>query len=224
MDDTTKANSYRFEISKIGLYVSVVRVNDSLLPMLEPLCDVNPARYYFNSLVCKKYNIAKDTSMFNVPTLYDGKIPQRLLIAFHKQAAVAGNVALSPFFTSDSIKLKDVKILHNGCVVRQIRPRIQTGEYALCYRDFINFVGCTTEKYMLSYKDYPKGHRYLAVDFMSGCDDECVSEVLLTGCLSLEAEFDQELEEPHILLVYGVSPDSMDIDSSNFVRIAKTVL
>ncbi len=59
---------------------------------------------------------------------------------------------------------------------------------------------------------------------MSGCDDECVSEVLLTGCLSLEAEFEREIEEPHILFVYGVSPDSMDIDSSNCVRISKTVL
>ncbi len=224
VDNTTQTKNYRFTISKIGLYVSVVRVNESVLPMLEPLCDINPARYYFNSLICKKYNIAKGSYIFNVLSLYDGKIPQRILLAFHKQAAVVGNKLLSPFFTSNSIKIKEVKILHNGYAVRQVRPNIHTGEYVLCYRDFVNFVGCSSEPYMITHNDYPKGYRFIAFDFMDGCDDECASEVLLTGCLSLEVEFDSAVDEPHVLLVYGVSPDSMDIDSSSCARISRTVM
>ena len=85
-----KLKTYRFDIKKILLYVPVIKITDSLQPYLSTLCEKSPSRYFFQSCDLKLFNIAADTSIFEVPKLYSGRLPTRLLVAFYPASSVAG--------------------------------------------------------------------------------------------------------------------------------------
>ena len=68
---------YFFDITDINLRIPVVAITDSLKPMMLGLCEKQPARYYFNSLITKSYNIPSDASMHEIPRVFTEKIPQR---------------------------------------------------------------------------------------------------------------------------------------------------
>ncbi len=53
--------------------------------------------------------------------------------------------------------------------------------------------------------------------------DECSSEVLLSGYLEIEIEFSKPLAEQHVLVVYGVSPNTMDINCEAQVLITNPI-
>ncbi len=159
LGDETKNNSYRFQINKIGLYVPIVRINDAIIPMLNRLCDKAPARYCYDFLVCKKYNLPKETLSFEYQKVFQNHVPQRLVLAIHKHQAVSGSKLLNPFFTSSDINIREIRLECNGNVIRTIKPRFASADYGLSYRSFIEFMGVTDHRYPITYGDYPNGLR-----------------------------------------------------------------
>lgn len=158
-DATTEKNKYRFEIKKIGLYVPVIKVTESLQPMLSELCETAPARYHFTTMDCKMYNIPNDTQVYNVPRLYSGRVPQRILLAFYTQTSVVGKVTENPFFTSSSLKIRSLKLSHNGVVVRELAPLFDKDLYAMCFRSFVEFMQVKDSPFMVASSDYKSGQR-----------------------------------------------------------------
>ncbi len=165
LGEKAKGNNYRFVISKIGLYVPIVKINTTIVPMLESLCDKAPARYCYDFLTCKKYPIAKDALTFKFQNVFRNKIPQRIVIAVHKHLAATGNKLLNPFFTSSDIKITEIKLECDGNIVRSIKPRFASADYGLCYRTFVEFLGVADDRYPIAYKDYPNGLRFVFVLF-----------------------------------------------------------
>ncbi len=76
---------------------------------------------------------------------------------------------------------------------------------------------------MIDYVNYLDGFRFLAFDILEGCGDECSADVLMGGALNIKLEFDERVEEAHILVVYGISPNTMDIDKDKQVCITQPI-
>ncbi len=65
----------------------------------------------------------------------------------------------------------------------------------------------------------------MAFDVLDACSgDDCNSDLLLSGYLSINLDLDEPLEDSHIMVVYGFSPDTCDIDLNCNARITKTVI
>ncbi len=78
---------------------------------------------------------------------------------------------------------------------------------------------------ILGLSDFPRGHRYFTFDMLETCSgDECSADLLLTGHMTINLEFEAPLKTTHVLMVYGYSPDSFDVDKTNHVRVATTVI
>ena len=163
--DPDKDKNYKFDITKICLYAPVIRVTDSLQPYLGTLCETAPARYFFQSNDLKLFNIAKDTDIYEVARLYTGRLPTRLIIAFHTSTSISGSVTESPFFTSSTVKIRSVKLSHDGIVLHQITPNFDTKSYSMMYHNFVNFVpgGVGNEAFMIKFQDFHKGHRFVFI-------------------------------------------------------------
>ncbi len=158
-DDTTRKNDYMFEIKRIGLQVPIVRVNDTLLPEIKSLTSKEPARYHFRGLTCKQYNLSTGTLKSDIPKVFTSQIPQRLILGIYKQTAIAGNVTLSPFFTSSDAKIRTVKLEHDGLVVKEARPDFGKADYIRHYSGLLSFLNVGDDSYMIDYKDYLNGYR-----------------------------------------------------------------
>ena len=158
--EADKAKTYKFDIEKILLYVPVIKITDSLLPHLGTLCEKSPSRYFFQSCDLKLFNIAQDISIYEIPKLYSGRLPVRLLIGFYPATSVAGKVTKSPFYTSSTIDIHSVRLCHDGIVLQQITPDFAGKSYTLMYHNFVDFVCGTLEgPFMVTLKDFRKGHR-----------------------------------------------------------------
>ena len=157
--DANRTESYRFEISKIGLYVPIVKVTESLLPYLGELTDSAPARYPFSSVDCKQYNISGQSSLFQIGKLYEGRIPHRLVLAFYRQTSVAGSTSSSGLFTSSDISLRSIKLGHNGLTWKEVLPQFDDGLYTTIYRDLVQFARSDSLQFMITHDGMSKGHR-----------------------------------------------------------------
>ena len=158
--EADKAKTYKFDIEKICLYVPVIKITDSLQPHLSTLCENSPSRYFFQSCDLKLFNISKDISVYEVPRLYAGRLPVRLLICFYPATSVAGSNVHSPYFTSSTIGVRCVKLCHDGIVLHQISPDFAGKSYTLMYHNFVNFVcGTLAGSFMVTLKDFQRGHR-----------------------------------------------------------------
>ncbi len=158
-DETTRSNTYVFEIKRIGLQVPIVRVNDSLLPEIKSLTTKEPGRYHFRSLTCKQYNLPSETEIYTSTKIFTPQIPQRLILGIYKQTAFAGHAGLSPFFTSSDVQIRSIKLKHDGMSVREIIPKFEKGQYIRLYTAFLNFLNVGSDKYMIDHLDYLNGHR-----------------------------------------------------------------
>ncbi len=68
-------------------------------------------------------------------------------------------------------------------------------------------------------------YRYLTFDVLDACSgDDCNSDLLLSGYMSIVLELDEALTATHIMVVYAMSPDTCDIDKDGNARITKTVI
>lgn len=147
-DAANQGNTYKFEIDKIGLWVPIVKVNSTIGPMMEGLCEKEPARYTFDGLLMKQYAIGKGTSVSEFSNIFTTKIPQRFVIAFYTQKSLRSKLH-SPFFTSTTLKIKALKVLVNGIVVREVCPDFDSGNYILNYRSLTDYMGVTDRAYMI---------------------------------------------------------------------------
>ena len=67
--------------------------------------------------------------------------------------------------------------------------------------------------------------RYLAVDLLASCSqEECSSDTLLSGYLSITVDLEEKLTDSFVAVVYAWSPDSLDIDDSLNCRLQRTIL
>ena len=222
-DETTRSNNYVFEIKKIGLHVPIIKVNNTILPHLKSLSETEPARYHFRGLSCKHFGIGIDTETCEIPGVYTSKIPQRLLIGIFKQPAIAGSITLSPFFTSKEVKIRSMELVHDGEGIVTVKPRFESNDYARHYKAFLEFLGVENDAYMIDYTNFLNGFRFLAFDFLEGCGDECSAEVLKSGQMNIKLEFEEPVREAHVLIAFGISPNTMDIDNDLKVRISQPV-
>ena len=96
---------YKFEVSDIALIAPYLKINQTLSPYLEPLTDTNPAQYYFDSIVCRQYSLMKGVRSKVFHRVFDGKLPQRMVIGLFTQDAVTGRRDKSPLLTASKTKL-----------------------------------------------------------------------------------------------------------------------
>ncbi len=99
----SRAFVYRFEISKLGLIVPIIKINDSLIPMLKTLCDKAPARYEFTSISIKSLNLQKDQQIMALQDVYSITIPQRTILAFYTEANLSGEKISNPSSLLDTL-------------------------------------------------------------------------------------------------------------------------
>ncbi len=60
------------------------------------------------------------------------------------------------------------------------------------------------------------------LDSCSG--DECESDLLLNGSMTIKLQLSEPLKTEHVLMLYAVSPDTFDIEKDLNVRITNTVI
>jgi len=214
-----------FKIDEILLYIPVMKINPALAPYMESLTEKEPARYRFDSIDCRQYTISNEMQSKFINKVYNGgKIPQKFLIAVYEQSALIGDRSVSNLFTSTLINVEQIRVYVNGSLVREFTADFENSLYTQSFKDCINWFQASEKDHTLDYGSFKGGHRYFAIDLMEGCETRsCEPNLLQSGFVDVEVKFRERLTTTAVLLVYGISPDTLDIDSSRSCRLTRTV-
>ena len=219
----TLNNSF-FKITEIYLFIPVMKINPTLAPYMESLISREPARFRFESLDCRQYTIAKDmqTKFFN--KCYDGRVPHKFMLAVYDQSALIGDRTINNLFTSTEAEVVEVRVYVNGSLVREFNTNFSKKTYMQAFKDCVTWFQAAGKEHVLSYDTFKNGHRYFAVDLMEGCESQaCEPNLLQSGFVDIEIKFSKKLAATAVMLIYGISPDTLDIDNKRSCRLTRTV-
>ena len=203
----------------------MITLTDSLQPLMQGLTDNAPARYKFLSYEIRTFTIPTQSSLINLPHLFNEKIPSRLLLAFYNQSAFIGDKTDTPYLTATDLKLRTIKIFHNGIVVREFRPSLGDNDHTEAFLTFAKYAKAENVPFCVDLDKFKKGNTFFAIDLLENCDSpQTMQASLVSGYMHIEAETVEPTKKPLIFLVIGESPASFDIDNCNHVRFARPVV
>ena len=135
-----------------------------------------------------------------------------------------GDLTSNNLFTSTDVVVEYIRIYVNGSLVREIETDFENNLYRLAHRSCLDWFDAKQKNHILRYENYKSGYTYFAVDLMEGCDEgRCTPNLLQSGFVDIEVKFQKKLEEPAILMCFGISPDTLDIDDKGSCRLTRTV-
>ena len=224
-NEASKGNDYRFEITLINLICPVVSLTESLTPLMSGLCDKSPARYHFLSYDIKTFSVPAHTTVLSIPRVYNTKIPSRMILAFYKQEMISGCKTECNYLTSTDINLRYLRVCHNGLVIREFKPTVGNNQHTEDFLAFAQFARGSKTRFPIDIDDYKSGYTYFSMDLLENCESPlCSAEVILSGYMSLEIEMNEPTKDQHILMCYGSSPSSLDIDMNHHCRFSRGVV
>ena len=170
-DDNQDA-AYLFEITKIALICPMVTLTDSLQPLMANLCDTSPARYKFLHYDIRTFTIPAQSSIVNLPKIYNYKTPSRLLMCFYEQDTFIGSKKKTPYHTADNtdLRLRKLSLIHNGLVAREFTPTVANNNYTEAFLAFTRFAKCESTPFCIDLDRYIEGSTYFAADLLENCD------------------------------------------------------
>jgi len=222
--DLESLKNARFKIDETCLFIPVVKLNPTLEPYMQSLTDKSPARFRFEAIDCRQYTIGADIQHKVINRVYNGKVPTRFLLAVYDQSTFLGELTTNNLFTSTDASVEYVRIYVNGSLVREIEADFENNLYRLAHRSCLDWFNAKQKNHILSYENYKSGYTYFPVDLMEGCEEgKCTPNLLQSGFVDIEIKFQNKLTEPSVLMCFGISPDTLDIDNKGSCRLARTV-
>ncbi len=70
--ENEKDSEYKFIITKMSLYIPIIKLSESLLPHLTTLCDTAPARYFYTSMKLKQFDVPEGSRVAEFRRSDDG--------------------------------------------------------------------------------------------------------------------------------------------------------
>ena len=222
--DENKEVGYKFFIEKIGLFVPTVKVAAYMTPLLEIQTDEVPARYHFDSIDARQYAIPKDTRTRTFSRVFQGKLPTRIAVAFYRQDAFIGQAERAALLTN-LFDLQRIQLLVNGLVIREHTLNVSDETYLEPFRRMTDWFSWTEVDSRGGPAHFADGSGFFTFDLMENCPmSDCGEESLLTGFADIKIQLGTAVPTDAVMMVYAMSPDSLDITKDRAVRYNRAIL
>ena len=211
-----EAEDYDISIEKIELFVDYVTVNDKVFNQ-----DINRTKDIVIPVtrpVVQYHNIGSGTSIKSID-LFRGKLPTRMILAYVKNSAQAGEKDENPF-NFQTFGLNKLVVRKNGdnYPMRPYEPDFSKLNYQREYMALFEMLGMLNKSgsITISYKDFVKGFAIFCFDFTgegkNGMADENTKHVGDQGSIVVENKFKTALVEEISLVVYAEFENDITID------------
>ena len=170
------------------------------------------AQYFFNQPQINNFTIAQGQRNFS-ETVFQGKIPHKIVIAFVSSQRYNGNYSLNPFefnhynANTMSILVNDVCMPH-----RPLEMNFQKGQFtsALCnvLREHPNVI--------IDAKSFDNGYSLFVFNVNLSHDEDDLA-LQNSGNVQLKVQFAEELPESMQVLVYGEFQSCIQVDNARTI-------
>ncbi|XP_061190438.1 uncharacterized protein F54H12.2-like [Saccostrea echinata] len=202
---------FKVHLRDACLKICVVKPNPGVLLGHGEAIKKTPALYPFSRSNIKTYSLSPGHFAFNADDLFQGEVPNTLVIGCVSSVAYNGTYNRSPFnFQHFYCSFLNFSVDGRSVPSRALQPDFENNTYIEAYETLF----ANTEKAInISRGDYPKGYCLYVIN----CQDGGNLTTLKKGHTRLEMKFAHALIESVTIILYATFPHVMQIDQARNV-------
>ena len=214
--------TYTVEVLDVKLKVAMVGISPEVLTSHAKLLADNPAIYPLTRTELKTFTVAQGQFNASLDDIFQGKIPNRLVVAMVKSEAYSGNTLNNPF-KFDHFKFDFMCLYANGQSVpsKALQPDFDEGNYVECYQTLISGLGLegVNAGLFCDRKEYASGYTIVIFDLASEVSEADVQAQDKKGNLQFEVRFKAALEQSINIILYASFSGEIHIDQARTVQL-----
>lgn len=213
---------YKIHIEDTILRCCYLKINPGVLLGHSEALQKHPALYPFKKSDIKCFGIPAGQFHLNIDDVFQGEIPERLVVGLVSSKAYSGSYSLNPFnFEHFHCNFAAFYVDGKSVPSAPLEPNFSTGNYVTA---FLSLVGGKKKdqdnpSFQLSRNDYLKGYCLYMFDINPSYEEENNLPLLRKGHSRLQLKFEKALPESVTCICYGRFPAILSIDSSRNVEV-----
>ena len=214
--------TYTVEVLDVKLKVAMVGISPELLTSHAKLLGNNQAIYPLTRTEVKTFAVAQGQYNACLDHIFQGKIPNRLVVAMVTSAVYSGNTVNNPF-NFKHFKFDFMCLYANGQSVpsKALQPNFDGGNYVECYQTLISGLGLegTNAGLFCNRDEYAKGYTIVIFDLSSEVSEADIQAPDKKGNLQFEVLFKEALQEGINIILYASFSGEIHIDQARTVQL-----
>ena len=213
---------YKVIITEVMLKAAMVGIHPDILKSHARTLNDKPAIYPFNRTDVKTFAVPKGQYNVNLDDIFQGKIPNRLVLGMVSADAYAGDLTKNPFnFKHYNFDFMCLYANGQSVPAKALQPKFSSNTFIEAYQTLFSGMNIDGKDAGItcSRNDYPKGYTLVVFDLSSEVVDVSVQTVQKQGNLQLEIRFAEALPEAINVILYASFPGEISIDQARTIRL-----
>ena len=213
---------YKVIITEVMLKAAMVGIHPDILKSHARALKDKPAIYPFNRTDVKIFAVPKGQYNVNLDDIFQGKIPNSLVLGMVSADAYAGDLTKNPFnFKYYNFDFMCLYANGQSVPAKALQPKFSSDTYIEDYQTLFSGMNIDGKDAGItcSHNDYPKGYTLVVFDLSSEVVDASVQTVQKQGNLQLEIRYAEALPEAINVILYASFPGEISIDQARTIRL-----
>ena len=213
---------YKVVISEVMLKAAMIGIHADILKSHARALEDTPALYPLLKTEVKTFAVGKGLYNVNLDDIYQGKIPNRLILVIVSADAYAGDLTKNPF-NFKHYNFEFICLYANGQSVpsKALQPKFASNNYVEAFQTLLTGMAWDGKDAGLqcSRFDYAKGYTLVVFDLSSEVTDAAIQAIRKQGNLQLEIRFASALPEAINVILYASFPGEIKIDQARSIQV-----
>ena len=207
---------YKLKITETSLKVCYVKVNPHVVVGQSETLKTTDAVYPYTRSVLKTYSVPRGQYSFITNDLFQGEVPQEVIVGLVKSSAVSGSYFANPFnFKNYDCNYAGFFVDGKSTPFEPLQPNYKSDQFVEAYQKLFPLDSGRLRSVEVTREEFKDG--YCLYKFSpSGDTKHRSSEIANTR---LELKFSEALPETCTVIVYGKFPALLKINSSRNVTL-----
>ena len=213
-----KKKEYKVIFNDAQLLVQRVSASDKTSVGIEKALERGRAKYTVNKIQCKDITIPPGNRSITEDRLFNGKIPNRVIIVFVDNDAFHGSYSTNPY-NFQHMNVSEIGLSINGQPLPYSEPLKLifndngSGQYIRAYHALFSGIDkCLDRGNNISKTDYGKGYTIFTFNLSPDSDIGNHFSLLKTGSLRFSAHFSKAVSKTTQLLIFGEFDSVIELD------------
>ena len=214
----SKSDGFKVEIKEAVLKVCLIEVAPEVVIAHSETLQYGAAKYFYERTDMKSFAIAKGQYSCCVEDIYQGEVPNRVVVGFVSSEAFMGSYEKNPFnFQTFALSFAGFYIDGRSMPSEPLTPNYKAGNYLSAYMTTFEENYQKNFGHYITRDDYIRGNCLYVFDL---CQNHCEKIALNVkrGHTRLEVKFAEALPEAVTMVVMAKFPGMMEIDKTRTVK------
>lgn len=205
---------YAYNIAEMKISLCLINVSDSMYHYQTNALTKEPAYYHYFKSHVTTYNIMKGSLNFTIDNLFNGKIPERMILAMTDSDGLAGHPKYNPYMY-DNFDIRQITYDIDG--VNNPATRINTN-----FKDNLIMQGFQTIHNndidsFINREMYNDGYSIFVINLKNNCENYV--SPMIKGHSRLSLDFGEHLPKNISLIIYAVFQNVFSFDKNKEITM-----